>query len=143
MKVVFLLILFIKTEKTTCKVFRNLLRCEDFRWLDYIFWISSGWVVPVKYIGDHKRRDSKSPPFYWSTGRLMMRINMIDDWSLYVINESFIHPSDKWMVCSYNHVHIFIIFIYKLPHKFPNNLKALEIRKYHRNLELIELFPGA
>ena len=30
MKVVFLLILFIKTEKTTCKVFRDLLRCEDF-----------------------------------------------------------------------------------------------------------------
>ena len=30
MKVVFLIILFIKTEKTTCKVFRDLLRCEDF-----------------------------------------------------------------------------------------------------------------
>ena len=30
MKVVFFLILFIKTEKTTCKVFRDLLRCEDF-----------------------------------------------------------------------------------------------------------------
>ena len=30
MKVVFLLILFIRTEKTTCKVFRDLLRCEDF-----------------------------------------------------------------------------------------------------------------
>ena len=39
MKVVFLLI---KTEKTTCKVFGNLLRCKDFRGLDYIFWISSG-----------------------------------------------------------------------------------------------------
>ena len=35
MKVVFLLILFIKTKKTTCKVFRNLLRCKDFRQLDY------------------------------------------------------------------------------------------------------------
>ena len=30
-----MLILFIKTEKTTCKIFRNLFRCEDFRWLDY------------------------------------------------------------------------------------------------------------
>ena len=68
---------------------------------------------------------------------------MIDDWSLYLINESFIHPSDKWMVCSYNHVHIFIIFIYKLHHKFPNNLKGLEIRKYHRNMKLIELFSSA
>ena len=38
MKVVFLLILFIKTEKTTCEVFRNLLRCEYFRQLDYTFW---------------------------------------------------------------------------------------------------------
>ena len=26
---------FIKTGKTTCKVFRSLLRCEDFRRLDY------------------------------------------------------------------------------------------------------------
>ena len=26
---------FIKTEKTTCEVFMNLLRCEDFRRLDY------------------------------------------------------------------------------------------------------------
>ena len=34
MKVVFLLILFIKTEKTKFKVFRNLLRCKDFRRLD-------------------------------------------------------------------------------------------------------------
>ena len=47
----------------------------------------------------------------------------------YVINESFTHPSD--------------IFIYKLPHKFPNNLKALEIMKYHKNLKLIELLPSA
>ena len=65
------------------------------------------------------------------------------DHCMYIINEPFIHPSDKWMVCSYNHVHIFIIFIYKLPHKFPNNLKALEIRKYHRNLELIGLLLSA
>ena len=35
MKVVFLLISFIKTEKTTWEVFGNLLRCEDFRQLDY------------------------------------------------------------------------------------------------------------
>ena len=55
---------------------------------------------------------------------------MINGWSLYVINESFNHPSDKWMVCSYNHVHI-------LPQKFPNNLKASEIRKYHRDFELM------
>ena len=67
---------------------------------------------------------------------------MIDP-CMYIINEPFIHPSDKWMVCSYNHVHIFIIFIYKLPHKFPNNLKALEIRKYHRNLELTGLLLSA
>ena len=72
-----------------------------------------------------------------------MKLNMIDDGSLYVIHESFIHPSDKWIVCSQNHVHIFIIFIYKFPHKFTNNFKALEVRKYHRNLELIELFPSA
>ena len=30
---------------------------------------------------------------------------MTDNWSLYVINESFFHPSDKWVVylqsCSY------------------------------------------
>ena len=66
------------------------------------------------------------------------------DHCMYIINEPFIHPSDKWVVFSYNHVHIFIIFICKLLHKFPNNLlhkfpnnlKALEIRKYHRNLEL-------
>ena len=37
MKVAFLLIPFIKTEKTARKVFRNLLSCEDFRRLDYIF----------------------------------------------------------------------------------------------------------
>ena len=36
MKVVFLFILFIKTEKTTWKVFRHLLRCKDFRRLDHI-----------------------------------------------------------------------------------------------------------
>ena len=35
-KIVFLLILFIKTEKTTCKSFRNLLKCEDFRWLYHV-----------------------------------------------------------------------------------------------------------
>ena len=68
---------------------------------------------------------------------------MTDDWSLYVINQSFIHPSDKWMVCSYNHVDILIIFIYKLPHKFLNNLKALKFRKYQKNLELRDLFPSA
>ena len=67
---------------------------------------------------------------------------MIDDYYCYAINESFIHPCDKWIVCSYNNVHIFIIFIYKLPHKFPNNLEALEIRIYYRNLKLIELLAS-
>ena len=65
------------------------------------------------------------------------------DHCMYIINEPFIHPSDKWVIFSYNHVRILIIFICKLLHKFPNNLKALEIRKYHINLELIGLLLSA
>ena len=100
------------------------------------------WLRGCSEVGDHKRESRKSPHFFCQ----------IEDWwweliwlmidHCYVINESFIHPYDKWMVCSYNHVHIFIIFMYKLPQKFPNKLKALEIRKYHGNLKLIELLPS-
>ena len=54
----------------------------------------------------------------------------------YVINESFTNPSDKWVICVATIIVIFSYFIYKLPHKFPNNLKALEIRKNHENVKL-------
>ena len=61
----------------------------------------------------------------------------------YVINESFTHPSDKWMIYVATIIFIYSYFIYKLPHKFPNNLQALEIRKNHENVKLIEWLPSA
>ena len=60
----------------------------------------------------------------------------------YVINESFTNPSDKWMTCVATVIAIFSYFIYKLRQKLPNNLKALEIRRNHENVKLIELLPS-
>ena len=61
----------------------------------------------------------------------------------YAIIESFTHPSDKWMICVATTMFIYSYFVYNLPHKFPNNLKALEIRKNRENVKLIELLPSA
>ena len=59
----------------------------------------------------------------------------------YVINESFTNPSDKWMICVATIIVIFSYFIYKWPHKFPNNLK--EIRKNHENVKLkLDIFDN-
>ena len=96
------------------------------------------YVLDIKWLsgciegGDHTRgaRRQQVTPFYWSTvadwwwGLIWL---MIDH--CYVINESFTHPSDKWMICVATIMFIYSYFIYKLPHKFPNNLKALEISK--------------
>ena len=100
------------------------------------------WLSGCSEVGDHTKEVVSHPTLLVNCSRLIMRINMVDDWSL-LCNEGIIYPS-FWKVdglYSYNHIHIFII--YKLPHKFPNNLKALEIRKYHKNLKLIELLPSA
>ena len=61
MKVVFLLILFIKTKKTTCEIFRKLLRCkDDFRRLDYIY------IYNYKIIKFNSISRRKNGWIYWN-----------------------------------------------------------------------------
>ena len=90
-------------------------------------------------------RRQQVTPFYWSTVADwwwgLIWLMMIDH--CYVINESFTHPSDKWMICVATIMFIYSYFIYKLPHKFLSNLKALEIRKNHENVKVVELLSSA
>ena len=73
------------------------------------------WLSGCIEVGDHTRgaRRQQVTPFYWSTaadwwwGLIWL---MIDH--CYVINESFTHPSDKWMICVATIMFIYSYFIY-------------------------------